>query len=73
MKTYRMPVKHGDVIVTRGFGNPPGAGGVISTVVVTDSGADGHVPGMGGYDCRDATPAEIQKAKESGRIHHTYG
>lgn len=72
MKHYGTPATRGDVIVTRGTGNAPGAGGVISTVIITDSRADGHVPDKGGYECRDATPAEIKVAQDSGRIRTMY-
>ncbi len=43
--------KQGDVIVTVGTGNAPGAGGEISTVIVTDKGANGFHSGKGGYEC----------------------
>ena len=73
MRVHRTPCNKGDVIVTRGCGNAPGAGGVISTVVVTDTKANGRVPDAGGYECRDATPTEIQAARDGGRIINTYG
>lgn len=62
----------GDVIVTIGSGNAPGAGGVISTVIVTDQSANGKHSGMSGYECRDATPAEIKSAREAGTIQTQY-
>ncbi len=64
MRHYGTPAKTGDVIITRGSGNAPGAGGVISTVIITDTKANGRVPDKGGYVCRDATPAEIAAAKD---------
>ncbi len=69
---HNTPCKRGDVIETCGTGNAPGAGGVISTVIVTDKEADGHVAGISGYECRDATPAEIKEARESGRFRSEY-
>lgn len=71
MRHYGIARK-GDVIITRGTGNAPGAGGVISTVVITDEEADGHHSDKGGYKCRDATPAEIRAARDSGRIKTEY-
>lgn len=72
MKHYGTPVKTGDVIVVKGCGNAPGAGGVISTVVITDPNANGRVPDKGGYECRDATPSEIKQAQDSGQIKIEY-
>jgi hypothetical protein len=69
---HKSPCKQGDVIETRGTGNAPGAGGVISTVIVTDKNANGRVAGIGGYKCRDATPAEIKEAKASGKFRIQY-
>ena len=65
--------KKGTVIETRGCGNAPGAGGVISTVIVTDPKADGHTPGAGGHECRDATTSEISQARASGNYEVRYG
>ena len=74
MRTHsNMPATKGDVIISRGTGNAPGAGGVISTVIVTDSRANGRVPGVGGYECRDATPSEIKAAQDAGTIKTVYG
>ena len=70
MPTSRITAcKQGDVIETRGSGNAPRAGGVISTVIVTDPKATG---GTGGFECRDATPAEIDAARKSGDFHTQY-
>jgi hypothetical protein len=72
MRHYHTPAKTGDVIVTKGTGNAPGAGGTISTVIITDKNANGKVPEKSGYACRDATPAEIEQARESGNIRTEY-
>lgn len=69
MRTKRNDrVRRGDVIQTVGTGNAPGAGGVISTVIVTDPSASPNRETTGGFECRDATPAEVRAAKESGRF-----
>lgn len=65
------PATTGDVIRCRGAGNAPGAGVIISTVIVTDPAAKGYGSGKSGYECRDATPAEIKAA--GNRIKETYG
>jgi hypothetical protein len=68
MKEFEMRhygnAKQGDIIRTRGSGNAEGAGGVISTVIITDPKANGKMSDMGGYECRDATPTEISNAKK---------
>lgn len=66
MKTgQNVPATKGDVHVNHGQN-----GGVISTTIVTDDNARGRVPGLPGYECRDATPAEIEKASNEGRVKH---
>lgn len=72
MRVFRIPARTGDVIVTKGSGNAPGAGGTISTVIVTDEKANGSVSDGGGYSCRDATPAEIARAEKENRISTHY-
>ncbi len=72
MTSRTASVKQGDVIITRGTGNAPGAGGIISIVVVDDTSASAILPSTGGFKCRDATPAEIQKAVNDGTIKTQY-
>lgn len=64
----KISVCKGDVCVTCGAN-----GGVISTVIVTDSRASTQPQCLeGGAKCRDATPSEIKTASESGKIRNIY-
>lgn len=67
---YHGNAKQGDVIRTYGTGNAPGAGGLISTVIITDKTATGQFNDH--YECRDATPSEVKAAEQTGRVKTHY-
>ena len=62
----KISVRQGEVHVIHGAN-----GGVISTIIVTDTRATDRYGCLeGGAECRDATTAEIRAAEAAGSVRH---